>query len=194
MLSIFRQPFPAHTLAGSIRMAAVLGLLVAAILLVFQPFGLQEMADGFAKILYLLGYGLVTFACISLSSIILSKLFPGWFKAGSWTIGKEILITLFNFLLIGFGNTLHSFVIFNQPISLPYLLWFEGITLAVGILPVSLIVLFRYSRLLSRNLNLAREMNSELKLTLPQTVSGTGSNAEIPGNPAAAKTKNVTFS
>lgn len=163
MFSILKQPFPAHTRAGSIRMAAVIGLLITAILLIFQPFGLQKLPDGFTKILLLSGYCLVTFGCISLSAILLSTLFPKWFKAETWTISKEIRITLFNFLLIGFFNTLYTFSVFNQPISLPYLLRFEGMTLAVGILPVSLIVLFRYSRLLSTNLKLAQEMNTELK-------------------------------
>ena len=190
MLSLFRQPFPAHTLASSIRMAAVIGLFIAVFLLVFQPFGLQEMPDGPAKILLLLGYGLITFACISLSSILLSKLFPDWFKAQAWTIGKEIQITLFNFLLIGLANTLYTFVIFNQPISLSHLLRFEGITLAVGILPVSLIVLFRYSRLLSRNLKLAQEMNSELKpvsrITDPLTAAEF--NSSINPQPEASQT------
>ena len=194
MLSLFNQPFPSHTLAGSIRMAAVLGLLVAAILLVFQPFGLQEMPDGLEKFLYLLGYGLVTFACISVSSIILSRIFPRWFNPGSWTIGKEIQITLFNFLLIGFCNTLYTFVIFNQPISLPYLLWFEGITLAVGILPVSLIVLFRYSRLLSQNLKLAREMNSELKPNLAQAAVEVLPGSDILKTPTSEDNRRFTFS
>jgi DNA-binding LytR/AlgR family response regulator len=169
MLSLFKQPFPAHTLASSIRMAALIGLFVALFLLVFQPFGLREMPDGATKLLLLFGYGLVTFGCICFSSLILSGLFPNWFKPEDWTVSKEIQITLFNFLLIGFCNTLYTFVIFDQPISLPYLLKFEGITLAVGILPVSLIVLFRYTRLLSQNLKLAGEMNSELKPVHPET-------------------------
>lgn len=200
MLSLFRQPFPPHTLAGSIRMAAVIGLFISAILLVFQPFGLRDMADGTAKILFLIGYGALTFACISLSSIILSGLFPGWFKAATWTIGREILISLFNFLLIGFCNTLYTFVLFNQPISLPYLLWFEGITVAVGILPVSLIVLFRYARLLSRNLKLAQEMNSELKTVPSQPISAAipvsdfQITADLPKSVLPQQTQSFTFS
>ena len=167
MLSILRQPFPAHTLSGSIRMAAVIGLFVALFLLIFQPFGMREASEGATKYLAISGYGLVTFGCISLVSVVFSGLFPNWFKAENWTVGREIQITLLNFLLIGFCNTLYTFLIFRQPFSLSYLLYFEGITLAVGILPVSLIVLFRHNRLLTKNLQLAREMNSELKQHAP---------------------------
>jgi DNA-binding LytR/AlgR family response regulator len=170
MPATFKQPFPAHTLAGSIRMAAVIGLFVAVFLLVFQPFGMREASEGTAKYLAISGYGLVTFGCISLVSIIFSGLFPGWFRAENWTVGREIQITLFNFLLIGFCNTLYTFLIFRQPFNLSHLLYFEGITLAVGILPVSLIVLFRHNRLLSRNLKLAQEMNSELKQAAPPVI------------------------
>ncbi|MFC5271122.1 LytTR family transcriptional regulator DNA-binding domain-containing protein [Adhaeribacter terreus] len=173
MLHLLKQPFPAHSLFSSIRMAAIIGLFVAVFLLVFQPFGMREATGGYEKILVILGYGLLTFCCISLSAIFLSKTFPKWFIAENWTVGKEIQITLFNFLLIGFFNTLYTFFIFRQPFSLSHLLYFEGITLAVGILPVSLIVLFRYNRLLQTNLKLAQTMNSELKppvnYPLPET-------------------------
>lgn len=169
MLSILKQPFPAHSLSGSIRMAALIGLFVAVFLFVFQPFGLREAPDSSEKILIILGYGLVTFACICISAVSLSKLFPKWFRRESWTVSKEIRITLFNFLLIGFFNTLYTFLIFRQPFNLRFLLYFELITLAVGIIPVSLIVLFRYNRLLQANLLLAREMNSELNLSATET-------------------------
>ncbi|KAA9340202.1 LytR/AlgR family response regulator transcription factor [Adhaeribacter soli] len=170
MLSTLKQPFPAHTLSGSIRMAAVIGLFVALFLLVFQPFGMREASEGATKYLAISGYGLVTFGCISLVSIVFSRLFPGWFKAENWTVGREIQITLFNFLLIGFFNTLYTFLIFRQPFSLSHLLYFESITLAVGILPVSVIVLFRHNRLLTKNLELAQEMNSELRKHAPTSI------------------------
>src|SRR5688572_2103400 len=134
MFPILNQPFPAHTLSGSIRMAAVIGLFVAVFLLVFQPFGMQEAPDGPEKTLAIVGYGLVTFACISLSATLLSRLFAQWFIPARWTVGKEIQITLFNFLLIGFFNTLYTFFIFRQPFSLSQVVYFEFITVAVGIL------------------------------------------------------------
>lgn len=163
MFTNLHQPFPAHTLAGSIRMAAVIGLFVFLFLLIFQPFGMREAPDNLAKFLAIGGYGLVTFTCIALSASGLSRQFPGWFKPESWTVSKEIRITLFNFLLIGFFNMLYTALAFRAPFSLKQLLYFEGITLAVGLIPVSLIVLFRHNRLLHANLKLAQEMNAELR-------------------------------
>lgn len=190
MTALFSQPFPAHTLSGSIRMAAVIGLFVAVFLLVFQPFGMREMPDSPEKMLAIGGYGLVTFACISLSATILSRLFPRWFISANWTVGKEIQITLFNFLLIGFFNSLYTFFIFRQPFSLSHLLYFEAITLAVGILPVSLIVLYRHNRLLQINLKLAQEMNSELK---PQTAKPVLKPAIFPADDAADVADTLAF-
>jgi hypothetical protein len=171
MLSILKQPFPAHSLSGSIRMAALIGLFVAAFLFVFQPFGLRESAGGITKLLAIAGYGVVSFACISIGSFFLSKLFPAWFKNENWTVNKEIQITLFNILLIGLCNTLYTSLVFRQSSSLSQLLYFELITLAVGIIPVTVIVLFRYNRLLRTNLNLAQEMNTELRPLEPETTS-----------------------
>jgi DNA-binding LytR/AlgR family response regulator len=193
MFAILKQPFPAHSLSGSIRMAALIGLFVAVFLFVFQPFGLRESPGGTTKLLAIAGYGLVSFGCISISAITLSKLFPGWFKNENWTVGKEMQITLFHFLLIGFFNTLYTFLIFRQPFSLSFLLYFELITLAVGIIPVSLIVLFRYTRLLQTNLVLAQEMNSELKPSSLETTSPVPNlhSSEIP---ETQPDKNFTFS
>jgi DNA-binding LytR/AlgR family response regulator len=196
MFPILKQPFPAHSLSSSIRMAAVIGLFVACFLLLFQPFGLREIPAGTGKILPICGYGLVTFACISSCAILLSKLFPDWFNPGNWTVSKEIRITLFNFLLIGFFNTLYTFLIFRQPFSLSHLLYFELITLAVGIIPVSVIVLFRHNRLLHANLKLAQEMNAGLTPPLPQPApKPTGIiPSAIPETPAPPKPGTFTFS
>ncbi|HSI90808.1 MAG TPA: LytTR family DNA-binding domain-containing protein [Adhaeribacter sp.] len=186
MPAILNQPFPAHSLSGAIRMAALIGLFVAVFLLVFQPFGMRETPAGTAKFLAISGYGLVTFGCISISALLLSRLAPAWFRPETWTVGKEIFITLFNFLLIGFFNTLYTFYIFGQPFSLSYLLYFQVITVAVGIIPVSVIVLFRHNRLLSLNLKLAREMNSELETAEQETATPAGFSGEtgksIPGS------------
>jgi DNA-binding LytR/AlgR family response regulator len=163
MLQILNQPFPAQSRSGTVRIGAFIGFFVAAFLLFFQPFGLHQAPDGTFKMLVIAGYGLVTFLCVALNGWLLPVLFPKLFVRERWTVKREITVTLVNFLTVGFFNTLYTFLIFRQPFSLRHLLYFELITLAVGILPVSLIVLFRYNRLLSANLKLAREMNSELK-------------------------------
>jgi DNA-binding LytR/AlgR family response regulator len=163
MFQLLDQPFPTQTRAGTVRVAVFIGLFVAAFLLFFQPFGLQKIPGSNIKLLAIAGYGLVSFLCITLNAFLLPVLFPKFFVSERWTLKREISVTMVNFLTVGFFNTLYTFLIFHQPFSLYRLLYFEAITLVVGILPVSLIVLFRHNRLLSKNLKLAQEMNSELK-------------------------------
>ena len=167
MLHTLNQPFPAQSRAGTVRVGLFIGLFVAAFLLFFQPFGLKEVPAGNSKLLAIVGYGVVSFLCVAINGFLLPALFPKFFVAERWTVKREITVTLVNFLAVGFFNTLYTFLIFHLPFSLSRLLYFEVITLVVGILPVSLIVLFRHNRLLSRNLKLAQEMNAELK---PQAV------------------------
>ncbi len=162
MLSILNQPFPTQARLSTVKAGIFIGLFVAVFLLFFQPFGLHKIPAGTDKFLKIAGYGIITFLCVGINAWLLPVLFPGFFNAARWTVKREIAVTLFNFLVVGFCNTLYTFLIFQRPFNFTYLLYFEAITLAVGIIPVAVIVLFRHNRLLQYNLKLAQEMNSEL--------------------------------
>jgi hypothetical protein len=143
-------------------MATLIGGFVALFLLFFQPFGLHNVPAGLVKIIILVGYGVVSFLCINLLALAVPALFPDWFKPEKWTVGKEIAFMLLNFLVVGLANFLYTIAVFHYPFRLSVMLYFQLITLSVGIFPVVIMVLWRHSRLLTRNLKLAREMNTGL--------------------------------
>lgn len=181
MLSILNQPFPAPNRKNALRMAAALGLFVALFLLFFQPFGLAAVTPGFRKILAISGYGIVTFCCVAFTTVLLPKLLPSNFNAAKWQVKKEIGMTLLNFMLVGFFNMVYTFLVFSVPFNIRSLVYFQFITLAVGILPVSLVVLLRHNRLLAKNLKLAHEMNAGLN---PELIATQNQPAQTPESPA----------
>src|SRR5688572_8822986 len=130
MFSVLQQAYPAHTRNGAIRMAAIIGTFVALFLLFFQPFGLQQMPDNLFKTFILIGYGVVSFGCINLLALIFPALFPNWFKPENWTVGKEIIFMLFNFMVVGLANFLYTSAVFHYPFSLGTALYFQLITLS----------------------------------------------------------------
>jgi hypothetical protein len=51
MRAILNQPYPATDQPRALRMAAAMGVFVAAFLLFFQPFGLSAIPEGKTKVL-----------------------------------------------------------------------------------------------------------------------------------------------
>lgn len=156
------QPYPAHTRRSAFRMAAAMGAFVAVFLLLFQPFGLQQVPGGSFKVFAVSGYGFITFACVSLLALACPALYPAWFRAQQWTVGKEVLFTLLNISCVGLANFIYTALVFRHPLSPGLLLNFQLITLTIGTFPVLFLVLLRHNRLLAQNLKLAQEMNTGL--------------------------------
>lgn len=160
---ILREPFPYnYTGTGNIRSAAYFGVFITAFLLLFQPFELDRF-DTARLIVIALLYGAVTFACIIICNIIFPRLFPAMFKEAEWTTGKQILFIMLTVLLVGIVNYLVSPLLVNTKLNLYYAFWFQGITLAIASLPVSLYILFRQNRLLKKFSEEARLLESKLE-------------------------------
>ncbi len=131
-------------------------------ILLFEPFGLSYLNIGNKKLI-LAGYGLITLIVLMIDIVILPSIMKVLFDEKRWTNGKHIIFMLWIFFTIGLGNYLYSGYIFNfDLLSLRYFLVFEILTLAVGIIPAMLILLWKNNLYLKQNLKSANKLSGKL--------------------------------
>lgn len=160
---ILKEPFPFNYSKGNnLRSAVYFGAFITAFLLLFKPFELDQF--GSRQLVFIaFTYGAITFACIFLCNIIFPLLFPSAFKESEWTTGKQILFIMVIVLLVGIANYLVSPTLVDTKLNLYYAFWFQGITLVIALLPVSLFILFRQNRLLKKFSEEARNIEAKLE-------------------------------
>ena len=128
----------------------------------FEPFGLSNLNIANKKLI-LTGYGLITLIVLIIDIVILPSLMKTLFDEKRWTNGKHIIFMLWIFFTIGIGNYLYSGYIFNfDLLNLKYFLVFEILTLAVGIIPAMIILLWKNNLYLKQNLKSANELSGKL--------------------------------
>ncbi|HRH36656.1 MAG TPA: LytTR family DNA-binding domain-containing protein [Catalimonadaceae bacterium] len=149
LISTLKEPFPysGGDLGGRFKIIVGSGIFVALFLVVFQPFGAYEWKNPDKNFL-LAGFGIVTAICLATSSFIFPRIYPGYFKEATWTIGKEILNTIFTILLISVGNYVYSISTLNSGYNFSwsqfsFMIW---ATFLVGLFPSVFITYFNYHR------------------------------------------------
>jgi len=133
---------------------------VALFLLAFGPFGLSATFPN--RTLVIAGYGLVTALCMAFLITVPPFLLPKAFAEERWTVGKEIMMMMLTISLIGVGNTVYTWRVFNYDLSLELFLVFQGVTLLVGSIPASFIVILQYQRYQLLFIRGAREIESRM--------------------------------
>lgn len=165
---VFSEPYPFNSsVLIAFRTALLYGLFIFLFLYIFQPFGLGNY-DHPDKIWHIVGYGSVTFFCLSSSNILGLLIFPKLFNESCWTVGKNIIYTTWMFFYIGIGNLVYSQLMGFFEFSLKMFFEFQILTVLVGMFPVSLITVFIYNKKLKDSLQSASELNSSI---LPHEVS-----------------------
>lgn len=132
-------------------------------LLIFQPFGLQHYEHPH-KEWQLLTYGLITTASMLLSNVLFRFFLPKWFNKASWSVGKNILYTLWMFFLIGTVNLLYSVKLGFLSLTFMGFLSYQGITLLVGSFPVIISTLIVYQKRLKAALKEANALNQSISV------------------------------
>jgi hypothetical protein len=146
MLEFLQQPYPAASMRSKIFTPLVFGVFISLFLLVFQPFGLSELPPG--RLAWgVVGYGLVTALVIFMEMWTGPLLFPRFFAESNRTVGRHILIILVDVFCIGLGNQLFTAWYLNTSLSFYAIIWFQAITVAVGVLPVSMYIMYFQMRL-----------------------------------------------
>jgi hypothetical protein len=133
------QPHPfERSLIYRLKRAFVVGLFIALFLGVFKPFGLSSAPMVWS---WAAGYGIVTFLAMSVIDILLvaRRIDPE-----KWTLGDELFFSAMNILLIGILNALFSIWSGIAPWSWITFLSFTLYTVAIGIFPVTAIVLIKF--------------------------------------------------
>lgn len=146
-----------------------ISLFIGLFLYIFRPFGLHGATRQYQSFI-LFGYGIVTFTVLVLNVFMIPAIFPSWFREEKWTVKREILYIGFILFTIGAGNFVYSNIIFhNQFLSFKGFLLFQFYTLVIGILPVSMLVMSTYIRLLKRNLKAAGAINKNISTKEPNS-------------------------
>lgn len=160
--NILQQAYPFNTsFRKEFFLATVFGLFIFLFLSVFQPFGLQHYQSE-QKVWQLLGYGAITTACMLISNSVFRLFFPKWFSKKTWTVGKNMLYTLWMFFLIGLTNLLYSVYLGFLPLTLDGFLLYQGLTLLIGSFPVIISTLIVHQSRLKSALKEANALNQNI--------------------------------
>lgn len=158
LLNYLRSPYPVFYQRWKI--ALISSIVVFLILALLQPFGISNIKH--YKLLILLGYMAVTGAFLCIPVYLLPLLFPGFYREERWTLGKNMIHSLFIFFFIAVGNWLYSGFLFGVELRWGFLFSFS-ITTVIGVFPVGLFMLLNRNRLLAAHLEEAMEMNRSLQ-------------------------------
>lgn len=135
VLDLLKQPYPLNeSRANRVRRNLLFGLFVTLVLLIFRPFDVDTLPH---FELHTLGYGLVTSASMFLLNALLMAVFPRFFTETAWTTGKEIMVTMLNIAFIGLANALYTTWAVGGGWSIHRLVYFEVVTVGVGIFPIA---------------------------------------------------------
>lgn len=181
-----QEPYPFDSsLKKTIISSVGFGLFVFLFLHLFQPFGLSNYSSD-KKTLQLFGYGLITTFCLFSNHLLFSTLFSNWFNRQTWTVLKNILFTTWVFFTIGSGNLIYSVSQGFIPFSIDGYLFYQGVTLMVGLFPVVFSTLLVYHSRLKSMVKQADGLNTSL-LNKQQT---NASKLEIPSQ---NKSENISI-
>ena len=140
LISLFRKKFYLETsIKKRIQICIGFSVAVGLFLLIFQPFG---MAYGHRLTVFEMALGafLICFSVMFTFSVGLFYFFPAIFQKEKWTIGKEIALALLNVSVIAFCNILFASWAGFIAFSFLGLLEFEFYTVAVAIIPMTILI------------------------------------------------------
>lgn len=135
-----------------LSMTIGVGLFTFLFLLIFQPFGIDQVVQVNPFLIF--GYGFLVSCSLYISYFILPKLLPFYFNVKNWTVQKEATFLLVTFLIITTVNYFYhrAFIGAYMP-SFSYIR-FMAIVFSIGVFPV-LFIIFMVERYLQKKLNVS---------------------------------------
>ncbi|HAH60413.1 MAG: LytTR family DNA-binding domain-containing protein [Lentimicrobiaceae bacterium] len=144
MFENLNQPYPFHNnFKHNLRTIMLVSMFFMLISLYFQPFGIDFMAsrkEGY----FILVLGMVSAATFFLNTLFLPGLMPRLFESARWTILKEIIWNIYNFIILIAGFSLSAWI-FEIPNLQSLTLFRSG---ALALLPLVLFNLLNYNHVL----------------------------------------------
>ena len=142
-LSILQRPYGAHH-SKHLRFFAALafGAFVFLFLWFFRPFGLEALPAS-ERWRLSAGFGAITTGSMLLLNVVIPLFWRSYFQEERWTTGREIFWTTLNLAVIGLLNAWFFAHWQGQSLNLSFVVWFQGVTSSLGILPISFFVLWK---------------------------------------------------
>jgi DNA-binding LytR/AlgR family response regulator len=123
-------------------------------ILFFQPFPLEQL-DFNNRLLFVTGFGAITFLLSCIILIILPLSLPRWFKIREWESGPPILITLVLLIVNVTAFAFYIRFVGKSPLSL-YIMFK---TFLVCLLPLIILIILYKNKSLARNIEILNEQN-----------------------------------
>ncbi len=135
------KPFPfieskKHRLFASVLFSVFIYLF----LIVFRPFNISSIQ--YYKPILILGFPIITFVVLLFSFFILPVVFKNFFSFDRWTIKKNGVFIILQFLFVSILNWMYNSIIGNGTIEQHGFVFFILITISVGIFPTFLLIYF----------------------------------------------------
>ncbi len=159
MLKILNKPYPFNDdlkFNSLIIFFITIGIFI--FLLLYQPFDIDNLAVR-QKYIMIAGFSVITFLALTLHLLIIPSFFPKGFSSAVWTIKKEILWNLWILFTILAGYFLFTRFMgvmkfgFDMVIKLVF----------VAVIPITVLIIVNYNKMIRSHLKLADEMNKKLK-------------------------------
>lgn len=158
----FQRPYPLiEKLQSKLYVVIGFGVFVPTFLYTYQPFGIGIIDEKF-RLWYTLGIGAHIALVLFINYVVLPRIFKKIFNPEKWTISKEIIFILWSFFLATCSNYLYNTTVGTDISPHKSFVDFLGVTVAVGIFPVIIMVFLVEKNLSSRNVSRASEYTRAL--------------------------------
>jgi hypothetical protein len=121
--------------------ALFFGAFVFGFLYFFEAFRINEMP--YNTLLVCLAFGAITTGVMLIMNLLVPIFFPLFFEEENWTVAKHIVYTVLHVFLIAVCNFLFFIFLIEVVNVFKVFIWFQVITLAVAVFPVSFLTLYR---------------------------------------------------
>ena len=135
---------------------------VFAFLVVFQPFGLDDIQ--YYKPIFIAGFFFITLIALLIRFFIVPLLFPKFFDAEKWTVKKNLLSILLVVILVTVLNWLYNSTVGENITEQHNLFLFLLITISVGFFPTILLVMFTEKYLNKKHNIIAQTVTNKIQL------------------------------
>ena len=170
MFQFLNQPVPLiKAWPAILKRFSLVGLFIAFFLMFFQPFGTANVQMP-NKLLFLSGYGWITFFSTVLVFGGLPRLFPRLFEEEKWVIWKQMLLMTIGLSFCFLCCYLYLNLWFGWPLSINNFLGFYSIALATAVMPIIVFTLVEYIIHLKNNQAVANTLNEQIQPSTPSDI------------------------
>jgi hypothetical protein len=162
MTKYLNKPFPAFERKKHKIIASLLfSLFVFVFLLIFQPFGLDNIP--FYKPIYISGFFFITLIALLIRYFIVPAIFPRYHDADNWTVRKNLVSIFYVIIIIAILNWIYNFWMGEEIAEQYNLFSFLFITISVGFFPTILLVILMEKHLSKKHNKIAQSITSKIQ-------------------------------